>query len=153
MKRERFFADEFADEARRWRALHFASESTDRIAIGQFSLCKDIRVFDFTAFTRSRRKDNPEIYSHTRYDFISHMEEEISKPILPYERQREFIATQIVAEYLREYFGCDAVIYRSAMHKGSEIENRNIVIFGAPEDFPGGEVVRSYLSFGTRLRR
>ena len=29
MKRERFFADEFADEARRWRALHFASESTD----------------------------------------------------------------------------------------------------------------------------
>ena len=29
MKRERFFADEFADEARRWRALHFASESTE----------------------------------------------------------------------------------------------------------------------------
>ena len=26
MKRERFFADEFAREARRWRALHFASE-------------------------------------------------------------------------------------------------------------------------------
>ena len=30
LKRERFFADEFADEARRWRALHFASESTRR---------------------------------------------------------------------------------------------------------------------------
>ena len=28
MKRERFFADEFADKARRWRPLHFASEST-----------------------------------------------------------------------------------------------------------------------------
>ena len=33
MKRERFFADEFADEARRWRALHFASESTPAIVV------------------------------------------------------------------------------------------------------------------------
>ena len=29
MKRERFFADEFDDEASRWRALHFASKSTN----------------------------------------------------------------------------------------------------------------------------
>jgi hypothetical protein len=66
------------------------------------------------------------------------MEEEISKPILPYEKQREYIATQIVAEYLRECFKCDAVIYRSSMHIGSEIENRNIVIFGSHADFLGG---------------
>lgn len=109
----------------------------DKIAIGQFSLLKDLRVFDFTAFS-SNRKDDPEIYSHTRYDFISQMEEEIGKPILPYEKQREYIATQIVAEYLREYFDCDAVIYRSSMHKGREIENRNIVIFGQQIDFLGG---------------
>ena len=42
------------------------------------------------------------------------MEEEISKPILPYEKQREYIATQIVAEYLRAVWpfasGCILVV-------------------------------------------
>ena len=110
----------------------------DRIAIGHFALRKDLQVFDFTAFSRSNRRNDPEIYSHTRFDFVSQMEEEISKPILPYEKQREYIATQIVAEYLREYFKCDAIIFRSSMHTGKEIENRNIVIFGRYEDFLGG---------------
>jgi hypothetical protein len=110
----------------------------DRIAIGQFRLHRDIKVFDFTAFSRSDRLDDSKIYSHTRYDFVSQMEEEISKPVLGYEKQREYIATQIVAEYLREYFKCDAVIFRSSMHKGQEIENRNIVIFGSQGDFLGG---------------
>jgi hypothetical protein len=110
----------------------------DTLAIGQFKLHRDIKVFDFTAFSRSNREEPPQIYEHTRYDFVSQMEEEISKPILPHEKQREYIATQIVTEYLREYFQCNAVIYRSLMHRGSEIENRNIVIFGSPNDFLGG---------------
>jgi hypothetical protein len=110
----------------------------DRIAIGQFILHRDLKVFDFTAFSRSARLHDPKIYSHTRYDFVSEMEEEISKPVLGYEKQREYMATQIVAEYLREYFNCDAAIFRSSMHKGREIENRNIVIFGPPGDFRGG---------------
>jgi hypothetical protein len=66
------------------------------------------------------------------------MEAEISKPILPYEKQREYIATQIVAEYLREYFDCDAVIYRSSMHKGEDVDNRNVVIFYRGDDFIEG---------------
>lgn len=110
----------------------------DRIAIGRFALHRDIKVFDFTAFSRSSRDDDPHISQHTRYDFVSQMEQEISKPILPYEKQREYIATQIVAEYLREYFGCDGVIYRSSMHTGANVENRNIVVFGSQGDFLGG---------------
>ncbi|UGA44179.1 RES domain-containing protein [Bradyrhizobium quebecense] len=110
----------------------------DRIAIGRFALHRNIKVFDFTAFSRPDRAADPTIIEHTRYDFVSQMEEEISKPILPYEKQREYVATQIVAEYLRECFKCDAVIYRSSMHTGPEIENRNIVIFGAQADFLGG---------------
>jgi RES domain len=109
----------------------------DRIAVGEFALQKDIKVFDFTAFSKLDGDKWKEAVAHTRYDFIQQMEREISKPILPFERQREYIATQIVAEYLREYFGCDAVIYRSSMHKSREADNRNIVIFYRGAEFVG----------------
>ncbi|MGB6445395.1 MAG: hypothetical protein WBE48_11545 [Xanthobacteraceae bacterium] len=42
------------------------------------------------------------------------MEDEIGRRVLPYEKQRKYPA-QIVAEYLREYFSCEAVIYGSSM--------------------------------------
>ena len=48
--------------------------------------------------------------------------------VRPHERQREYIATQIVAEYLKSFFGCDAIIYRSAMQRDEEQDVRNIVI-------------------------
>jgi hypothetical protein len=109
----------------------------DKIAAGDFVLQKDIRVFDFTAFSKLEGDRWREAVVHTRYDFIKQMESEISKPILPFEKQREYIATQIAAEYLREYFGCDAVIYRSSMHKSNETDNRNIVIFYKGTEFVG----------------
>jgi hypothetical protein len=71
------------------------------------------------------------------------MEIEISKPILPHEKQREYIPTQIVAEYLREFFKCDAVIYRSSMHKDDEIDNRNIVLMNRGTDFVGDGMLLS----------
>jgi hypothetical protein len=101
----------------------------DQIAVGEFVLQKKIKVFDFTVFSKLAGEKRREAFGHTRYDFITQMEDEISKPILPYEKQREYIATQIVAEYLKEYFECDAVIYRSSMHKDGNADNRNIVIF------------------------
>jgi hypothetical protein len=109
----------------------------DKIATGDFVLLNDIRVFDFTAFSKLDGDSWREAVAHTRYDFIKQMESEISKPILPFEKQREYIATQIAAEYLREYFGCDAVIYRSSMHKSNETDNRNIVIFYKGTEFVG----------------
>jgi hypothetical protein len=56
---------------------------------------------------------------------------------MPYEKQREYIPTQIVAEYLKEYFGCDAVIYRSSMIKDHDKESRNIVILNRGAEFCG----------------
>src|ERR1019366_6871199 len=91
----------------------------------------------FTAFARADRERWGEAYAHTRYDFIDQMEGEISKPILPFDRQREYIPTQIVAEYIREYFGCDAVIYRSSMIKDRDKESRNIVFLNRGEAFTG----------------
>ena len=108
----------------------------DQVAVAEFRLVRPLRVFDFTAFSR---RDVPwqESYAHTRYDFITQMQDEISKPISSFERQREYIATQIVAEYLREYFNCDAIIYQSSMHKSDKHDNRNIVIVNMGADFIG----------------
>ena len=69
----------------------------EEVAIGEFILQFDVKVFDFTVFSRgTHESDN---YRHTRYDFIKQMEEQISRRVLPYEKQRQYIPTQIVAEY------------------------------------------------------
>lgn len=107
----------------------------DQVAVGEFKLLREIRIFDFTAFSRSRGGSWSEVYAHTRYDFITQMQDEISKPILPFEKQREYIATQIVSEYFREYFNCDAIIYKSSMNKGHKGDNRNIVVLNRGTDF------------------
>lgn len=99
----------------------------DMIAVGEFVTRIPLRVFDFTVFDR-RAEDRIRSIDHSRYDFIQQMQAEISKPVRPHERQREYIATQIVAEYLKTYFSCDAVIYRSSMQRDEGAENRNIVI-------------------------
>ncbi len=59
------------------------------------------------------------------------MEDEISKPVRSFEKQREYIAIQIVAEYLRERF------------RGSKTDNRNIVILDRGVDFVGARQVLS----------
>jgi hypothetical protein len=65
------------------------------------------------------------------------MQAEISKPISPFAMPREYIATQIVAEYLREFFESEGVIYKSSMHKDDKMDNRNIVILNRGVEFVG----------------
>ena len=109
------------------------------IAIGEFVLQRELRVFDFTAFARAGHERWSETYAHTRYDFINQMEGEISKPILPFDRRREYIPTQIVAEYIKEYFDCDAVIYRSSMINDRDKDSRNIVLLNRGEAFANAQ--------------
>lgn len=99
----------------------------DTIAIGEFRTRRPLRVFDFTIF--DRRAENRHVFhDHSRYEFITQMQAGISKPVRPHERQLEYIATQIVAEYLQNYFACDAVIFQSSMQPDATAERRNIVI-------------------------
>jgi len=99
----------------------------DSLAIGRFTTRVPLKVFDFTVFDR-RAADRMRAHDHVRYDFVTQLQDEISRPVRPRERQREYIATQIVAEYLKSYFGCDAVIYKSSMQRDGAEDNRNIVI-------------------------
>lgn len=107
------------------------------VAIGEFELLKPLRVFDFTVFARMKGDDWKIASQHTRYEFVREMENEISKPILPYDKQREYIPTQIVAEYLAQYFNCDAVIYKSSMMRDNEKDSRNIVLINNGITFEG----------------
>jgi len=125
----------------------------DEIAVGQFITRAPLRVFDFTVF--DRRAEGPvRLNQHSRYDFIDQMQAEISKPVRTHERQREYIATQIVAEYLQTYFRCDAVIYRSSMQLQEGAEKRNIV-FLHREAFVGPDApnVLSYVSWSLKRIR
>ncbi len=122
----------------------------DSVAIGRFMTRVPLKVFDFTVFDQ-RAADRTHFYDHSRYDFITQMQDEISRPVRPHERQREYIATQIVAEYLQSYFGCDAVIYKSSMQRDHAEDNRNIVILHR-KTFVGTEdpAVLSYVDWSLR---
>ncbi|MER8452760.1 RES family NAD+ phosphorylase [Mesorhizobium sp. M1428] len=122
----------------------------EQVAIGEFELKRDLKVFDFTAFTLKVGSRWEEVIGHTRYDFIDQMEQEISRPVMPHEKQRQYIPTQIVAEYLKEYFGCDAVIYRSSVMRNDKIDNRNIVLLPKGEEFVGADAVLKYSRYSIK---
>lgn len=112
----------------------------ENVAIGEFALQRDVKVFDFTVFSSAKKDGSSVVYEHTRYEFIDQMEAEISRHVLPYEKQRQYISTQIVAEYLREYFKCEGVIYRSSVVKNDAAESRNIVLLPQRHSFVGHDI-------------
>lgn len=110
----------------------------DEVAIGEFLTLCDLKVFDFTVFSQSPR-DKLDAFRHTRYDFIDQLEQEISKPVRVWDKIRQYIPTQIVAEYIREAFECDGVIYRSSMIREGSTDLRNISLFDRRYSFLGDE--------------
>lgn len=118
----------------------------DEIAIGEFVLKTDVKVFDFTVFAVPRFGGRG--VDHTRYDFIDQLEREISRRVRSHERRREYIPTQIVAEYLKLHFGCDAIIYHSAVVSARSEENRNIVFLPRLDSFVGcADEILNFSSF------
>jgi hypothetical protein len=99
------------------------------ICVGEFTLLEDLKVFDFTA--NAEKKVATE--GHSRYDRINEIESKISQPISPNTKVLDYIPTQIIAEYLREHFNVDAIIYRSSWFDDSEEGTKNIVIFDSSE--------------------
>jgi RES domain len=111
----------------------------DEIAIGEFTTLRQLKVFDFTVFSRPLGDKLHQAIAHTRYDFISQLESEISKPIRASDKAREYIPTQIVAEHIRERFGCDGIIYKSSMNKNRKHDSRNIILFDKRQPFLDGK--------------
>lgn len=117
----------------------------EEVAIGEFVSRQPLKVFDFTVFASDRGKLWEDPGLTTRFEFVSEMGDLISKPIQASDRQREYIPTQIVADYLRRFFSCDAVIYRSAMTSNPTADNRNIVVLNQGKPFVGTDGALEYV--------
>ena len=104
----------------------------ERIALGKFSVTKEIKVFDFTVYDKifdDKYSKHP-FFQDTRYDVFSYMQHEISKPICAKDRSLEYLPTQIISEYIKEHFKVDAIIYFSSLvPEDSKFDRRNIAIF------------------------
>lgn len=101
------------------------------VAVGCFTLSREIRVFDFTVFDKiDDEHQSVNQIENSRQEVISVIQKEISKPISPHNRTLEFIPTQIITEYLREFFNVDAIIFFSSLvPKTAGRDSKNIVIF------------------------
>ncbi len=111
----------------------------NKVFIGNFKLKKDVRVFDITALTEEYPKQSGNEFS--KFEFISELDKQMSKPISVHEAKRDYIPTQVITEYIREYFDCDGIIYSSSLYKKEGKNCSNIVLFDDSPEFSESEVL------------
>ena len=114
------------------------------VVIGQFEILRTVRLLDLEAlaklYTNSSYFDPDYAMHKGRTSFLKHLVWEISQPVLPEVEALEYIATQVVAEYLAQKVTppLDGIIYLSA--QSNEV-GKNIVLFNhasrvEPYDLP-----------------
>ena len=107
------------------------AENKDKIVLGEFSTKYELRVLDLSKKVKiSKLSIFSEEYSHNDNwleEFVLDFSEEISKPINSDEKEIEYIATQVLAEYIRK-LGFDGIKFESSLVKGTF----NYVLFCGP---------------------
>lgn len=109
------------------------------VAYAEFTLLRDIVVLDATRFSAAPRELNMFARDHvrrlTQWRFMQRFMTEIAKPISPDDEPFDYVATQVVAEYLnkvhtvrigRDERRIEAIMYQSAQRP----EGVNIVLLG-----------------------
>lgn len=104
------------------------AQSDDRVLIGTFTTKKKLKILDLT-ITPTYRVTScfSREYEHSKNwlgDFIDHFKNEISAPISDNDKDLEYVATQLLAEYIRkkQFHG---IKFRSSLHS----EGCNYVLF------------------------
>ena len=119
------------------------------VIISQFELLRTVRLLDLEALAELYTSDSyfdPDYAMHKgRTAFLKYLVREISQPILPEVESLEYIATQVMAEYLAQKTTppLDGIIYPSAQ---STEGGKNVVLFNhasrvEPYDLPDGSSV------------
>ena len=122
------------------------------VILVKFDLFKPIRVLDLNAlsivYSDFSYFDPNYIEKRSRERFLEGLVEEMSRPVMPHEEAREYIATQIVSEYLanRVEPRLHGIIFSSAQTGGG---GHNIVLFNGARSV---EVYEPRLGTGLRLR-
>ena len=104
----------------------------DKVAMVEFNSTKDLRVLDFTKDViipmDSIFKEDYNHFQCWANNFLSDFIEEISKPVNANASAFEYLATQLLSEYIR-YLGYDGICYSSSKSTG-----KNYVFFCGPVD-------------------
>ncbi len=124
------------------------------VIVGKFELLRPIRLLELDTLARIYVQGSyfaPNYaWQKARVAFLGHLVSEISRPVMPQDEEREYLPTQVVAEYLagRASPLLDGIIFPSSQTNG---DGRNIVLFNhacgvEPHERPQGVSVDVDLS-------
>lgn len=119
-----------------------------KVFTGKFTFLKKLNVLDadvLAEFKPTGSLMEPEFARELEYaEFFRSLQSRFSRPVMPDDEDRDYIATQAVAEYLSEHFEprVDGILFRSAQapkagrnlvlfHRASKVET--LVLPGDPE--------------------
>ena len=124
-----------------------------QVVIGKFSLLRPVKLLDLGALSRvyvnvSHFDPNYSVL-HGRASFIRNLVDEISRPIMPQDADREYLPTQFVASYLARKVipNFDGIIFPPSQTEGN---CQNVVLFNHARgvekyELPVGSEVEVYL--------
>ena len=102
------------------------------VALARFELLNSVRILDLGDLSISDKEVShfDPIYGEerSRQEFLREWVDEISRPVMPHDEVREYLASQAVADYLANSEGLrlDGMMFSSSQTAG---EGRNIVLF------------------------
>ncbi len=113
------------------------------VVIGRFAPLRELRILDLTrlgkVFLRGSFFDAQHTESLSRVHFLKRLEAELSQPVMPGSESRDYLPTQVVAEYLAAHpdMELDGVMFASsqiAVDAGEETDTqeqqgKNVVLF------------------------
>ena len=122
------------------------------VVVGRFDLLKKVRILDLDAlslvYPKGSAFDPGYAERAGRAAFLGHLRNEIGRPVMPRDEALEYVATQVVAEYLAHKASprIDGIILGSAQIGGT---GRNLVLFNharsvEPYILPAGATAEFY---------
>ena len=121
------------------------------VVLGKFELLARVRILDLTALSTAASElsyfDSNYTEVRSREKFLREWVQEISRPVIPQEEAREYLASQVVADYLANRVDprLDGMIFNSSQTGGT---GRNLVLFNHACSVVADE---SHLAPGLRL--
>ena len=104
------------------------AQSNDKIIIGKFVTIRELEILDLSQETQIKPVSiYSEDYNHDENwinEFVKNFSEEISKQINENDKELDYVATQVLAEYIRK-IGFNGIKYESSLER----EHFNYVLF------------------------
>ncbi len=93
-----------------------------KVAIARFELKRTLKVLDLSALKLTHVKGSifDENYAHqiSRTMFLIKLSQRLTRPVMPDDEHTEYLATQVVAEFLASELKFDGIIFPSAQSDG-----------------------------------